>query len=195
METTIPTLKPIDDGHVKQVVVEYLGPKRGGFLLRGRTGGQPYPFSALATGKWRYVLFEDIPWFQQRPDYRVHDETLIDPELEERRQLGSRIAALEHDQERTATAPPVAKAKVNNGGRPAIPLATVHRMWHLRNHYEPRWSISDLLSEFPCENCFDPKAAVSARLYRFKKEHPDLISPEDCSFCRKDDFLLPPSSV
>src|SRR3990170_1066163 len=71
----------IDGGTKAQAIVEYTGSQMGAVTYRGSSGRQ-YCFSASPSDKRKYVVREDLERFRHRPDFRVHEETFIDPEVE-----------------------------------------------------------------------------------------------------------------
>jgi hypothetical protein len=81
VENEAPLPRPIDNGQVDQTVVEYTGPRLGAATYRGRSGRE-YRFDASPRDKRKYVLAEDLDRFRLRPDFRVLEETRIDPEAE-----------------------------------------------------------------------------------------------------------------
>ena len=73
--------RPIDGGQVPQAIVEYMGLRLGAMTFRG-SSGRSYRLGARPTERIQYVLNEDLGFFRARPDFRVLDETRIDPEAE-----------------------------------------------------------------------------------------------------------------
>lgn len=176
---------PIDGGRVAQVIVVYAGLRQGRVLYRGRVSGREYFFGADRSHGQQYVLLEDSDHFRRVADLRVLEDSKIDPredrlksierELAEAQARLSMLADQEHDESvRTAR---------NRGGRPPTPLQELQRLWHLRRHTLPPWSIPKLAAEFLHEDNATPRATISTRLSRFKKKHPELLSEEACPFC------------
>ncbi len=75
--------RPIDGGNVKQVIIEYIGPNTGTRTYRGPSRRE-YRFANTETKRFNWVLFDDVDRFRRFPDFRVIDESLIDPEKERR---------------------------------------------------------------------------------------------------------------
>lgn len=86
--------RPIDGGRVAQAIVEYTGEKLGAFTIRGPSSGREYRFDASPWHRMNYVLVDDLGRFQGRPDFRILQDTLIDPELEERERRERDLAEL-----------------------------------------------------------------------------------------------------
>ena len=180
----------IDGGRVKQVMVEYLGPKMGSFAVRGPSSGRPYSFSALPPMRRRYVLDEDAERFRKLALFQVFEKTMIDPDLERQKVEEERFldtVARFLDQRLTK---PRGRRTGRPAGRPRLPVDDLLRMWHLRHHCDPRWSPAQLAAEFRV----DSANAVSQRLTRFKRQHPDLIVVSDCARCSAGYYPEPPAS-
>jgi hypothetical protein len=188
--------RPIDDGRVAQAIVEYTGRRTGAVTYRGPSGRQ-YRFAAGPSDRMNYVLEEDLERFRRLVDFRVLEETLIDPEADRIRRLESDLAALHADaesrearlaetvggvlrdhEERQRRRPPRKR-----GGRPPVPLRELQRLWHLRHHSLPLWSIEALAAEFLTPNYETPHATISTRLSRFNKDHPELTVEDRCPWC------------
>ena len=69
----------IDGGRVAQVIVEYTGLRQGRVLYRGPVSGRDYGFDASPLGRQLYVLLEDAEHFRRLIDFRVLEESKIDP--------------------------------------------------------------------------------------------------------------------
>ena len=193
MDTDRPNIHLIDGGRVKQVVVEYLGPKKGSIAYRGASSGRSYPFSALPSMKRRYVLYKDAERFRKLALFRVLEETMIDPDLERQKVGEERLlntVARFLDQRLTK---PRRRGTGRPSGRPRLPVDDLLLMWHLRRHCEPRWAPAELAAEFRVDSV-NPANAVSQRLTRFKREHPELIGMSDCPHCSAGHYPEPPAS-
>jgi hypothetical protein len=83
----------IDGGRVAQAIVEYTGNRLGTVTYRGRSGRE-YRFDASPWHKRNYVLAEDLERFRLRPDFRVIEESLIDPEAEKIKAIEKRHAEM-----------------------------------------------------------------------------------------------------
>lgn len=70
----------IDGGRVAQVIVEYTGVRQGRVLYHGPASGHDYGFDASPLGRRGYVLFEDAEHFRRLTDFRVLEESKIDPQ-------------------------------------------------------------------------------------------------------------------
>ena len=81
MENEAPLPRPIDNGQVDQTVVEYIGGRLGAVTYRG-SSGREYRFDASSWDKRKYVLAEDLGYFRRFVDFRVLEETQIDPEAD-----------------------------------------------------------------------------------------------------------------
>lgn len=81
MENEASLPRPIDNGQVDQTVVEYTGGRLGAVTYRGPSG-RPYRFDAGPSNKSHYVLDEDLEYFRRLVDFRVLEETRIDPEAD-----------------------------------------------------------------------------------------------------------------
>jgi hypothetical protein len=198
--------RPIDDGRVAQAVVEYTGRRTGGVTYRGPSGRQ-YRFSALPLGSKHYVLSEDLERFRHLVDFQVLEETLIDPEADRIRRLESDLAALRADAEsREARLAETVGGVLRDheerqrrrptrkpGGRPRVPLPELQRLWHLRHHSLPPWSIEALATEFLKDNYATPHATISTRLSRFKKDHLELTVEDRCPWCAEGYDPDPPN--
>ncbi len=196
MERNLQLPRPIDDGRVAQAIVEYTGNRTGAFTVRGPSGRE-YRFSALPSGNKQYVLSEDLERFRLLVDFLVLEETFIDPEVDRIRNLERDLAVLRVDAEsREARLEDTVggvlrdheerqrqRSTRNPGGRPRIPLPELQRLWHLRHHSLPPWSIESLAIEFLGDNYATRHATISTRLSRFKKDHPELLAEDDCPWC------------
>ena len=89
-----PLPAPIDEGRVVQVIVEYTGEKLGAFTMRGPSSGREYRFDASPWHRRNYVLVDDLGRFQGRLDFRILQNTLIDPEVAERERRERELADL-----------------------------------------------------------------------------------------------------
>ena len=90
MEIEVSPPRPIDNGQVAQAIVEYTGRRLGTVGYRGLSG-RSYPFDASRWNKRQYVLDKDLECFRGRLDFRVLDETRIDPEEEKLRALVAEV--------------------------------------------------------------------------------------------------------
>jgi hypothetical protein len=196
VEKEAPLPRPIDNGQVDQTVVEYTGGRRGGMTYRGPSG-RPYRFDASPRDKRKYVLAEDLEYFRCQVDFRVLDETRIDPEAAKlkamKADIGDRMV-----KEVTRLLAPKGTGKRKGtqrrrGGRPPVPLQELQRLWHLRHHCLPPWSIEALATGFLGDDYATPHATISTRLSRLKKSHPDLIREDDCPWCAKGYAPDPPA--
>jgi hypothetical protein len=86
METDTQLPRLIDDGRVAQAIVEYTGRRTGAATYRGPSG-QEYRFDAGPADRLKYVLEGDLEHFRLLRDFRVLEETAIDPEAERIRLL------------------------------------------------------------------------------------------------------------
>jgi transcriptional regulator with XRE-family HTH domain len=73
------TPRLIDGGHVAQVIVEYTGLRQGKVLYRGPVSGRHYGFDASPLGRQLYVLLEDADHFRRLSEFRVLEESKIEP--------------------------------------------------------------------------------------------------------------------
>jgi hypothetical protein len=80
-EESYPPLRPMDEGWVPQAIVEYTGERLGAVTYRGPSGTE-YRFGAGPQDRRKYVLLQDLDHFRQRPDFRVIEGSLRDPEAE-----------------------------------------------------------------------------------------------------------------
>jgi hypothetical protein len=187
--------RPIDNGQVDQTVVEYTGPRLGAVTYRGPSGRE-YRFSAFPSDSKQYVLSEDLERFRGRPDFRVLEETRIDPEAKKLKAIetavGDRLVREVTHLLRPDGIGERKRAPRRRGGRPPVPIKEQERLWHLRHHSLPRWSIEALATEFLGDNYATPRATISTRLARFKKAHPELTSEDDCPWCAKGYAPNPP---
>jgi len=193
MENEAPLPRPIDNGQVDQTVVEYTGGRLGAVTYRGPSG-RPYRFDAGPSNKRHYVLDEDLEYFRRLVDFRVLEETRIDPERQRRKKFESRVITKVAELLNEYGPPRKRRGHGKRGGRPPVPLEELQRLWHLRHHCDPPWTIGDLATQFLDDSYFDPKSAVSARLFRFKKKRPELTGTEYCSLCAEGYHPDPPSS-
>jgi hypothetical protein len=86
VEDEAPLSRPIDNGQVDQTVVEYAGNRLGAATYRGPSGRQ-YRFDAGPWDRRHYVLAEDLGYFRHLVDFRVLEETRIDPQEQRLRAL------------------------------------------------------------------------------------------------------------
>jgi len=185
---------PIDGGRVAQAIVEYTGTRRGAVTYRPPSGRE-YRFDASPRNSRRYVLDEDIDYFGRSPHFRVLEDGRIDPEAERWQRLEAELADVrtqleeQHEDEKERRS----SQRRRPGGRPEVPIPEVERLWHLRHHCDPSWSIKELAARFIESDYFDPEGAVSARLYRFKKRYPHLTRPDRCSLCLEGCYPSSPS--
>ncbi len=198
MERNLQLPRLLDDGRIAQAIVAYTGNRMGAFTVRGPSGRE-YRFSALPSGNEQYVLSEDMERFRLLVDFQVLEETFIDPEADRIRKLESDLAALRADAEsRDARLEEMAGGVLRDheelqrrrharrsGGRPRIPLQELQRLWHLRHHILPPGSTEALAIEFLGDNYATPHATINTRLYRFKKDHPELLAEDGCPWCRR----------
>ena len=184
--------RPIDDGRVDQTVVEYTGGLRGAMTYRGPSGRQ-YRFDALPSGRRKYVLEEDLEYFRCLVHFRVLKETRIDPERQRRKKFESRVITKVAELLNEYGPPRKRRGHGKRGGRPPIALEELQRLWHLRHHCLPPWSIEALATEFLGDDYATPHATISTRLSRLKKSHPDLIREDDCPWCAKGYAPDPPA--
>ena len=197
MEDEAPAPRPIDNGQVAQTVVEYTGSRLGTVAYRGLSG-RSYPFDASRWNKRQYVLDKDLERFRGRLDFRVLDETRIDPEAEKLRAIEAAVGdRLVREVTRLLRPDGIDERKRTprqRGGRPPVPLGELQRLWHLRHHCLPRWSIEALATKFLTEEYATPHATISTRLARFKKSHPELTSEDNCPWCTKCYAPNPPAT-
>lgn len=188
MENEAPLPRPIDNGQVDQTVVEYIGGRLGAVTYRGPSGRE-YRFSALPSGRKHYVLSEDLEYFRRLVDFRVLDERRIDLEAEKlnamKADIGDRLVKEVTRLLRPGGTEKRKRAPQRRGGRPPVPLQELQRLWHLRHHCLPPWSVEALATEFLPDDYATPRATISTRLARFKKSHPELTSEDDCPWCAK----------
>jgi len=192
MENEAPLPRPIDNGQVDQTVVEYTGPRVGAVTYRGPSGRE-YRFSALPSDKRRYVLGQDLEYFRRFVDFRVLEETRIDPERQRRKKFESRVITKVAELLNEYGPPRKRRGHGKRGGRPPIALVELQRLWHLRHHCLPPWSVEALATEFLPDDYATPRATISTRLARFKKSHPELTSEDDCPWCAKGYSPSPPT--
>ncbi len=197
--------RPIDDGRVVQAIVEYTGRRTGAVTYRGPSGRE-YRFAAGPSDRMKYVLEEDLEHFRRLVDFQVLEETLIDPEADRIRGIESDLAALRADAESREARMTETEGVLRDheerqrrrparkpGGRPRVPLPELQRLWHLRYHSLPPWSIEALATEFLGDNYATPHATISTRLSRFKKAHPELTVEDRCPWCAENYDPEPPN--
>ena len=185
---------PIDGGRVAQALVKYVGRRRGAVTYRGPSG-RDYRFDASPTDQTKYVLDQDLDYFRRQPGFQVLDGSRSDPKAERWQRLEAKLADVrtqleeQHEDEKERRS----SQRRRPGGRPAVPIAELERLWHLRHHCNPSWSIRQLASRFIESDYFDPEGTVSARLYRFKKRYPELTRADRCSLCLEGCYPSSPS--
>lgn len=186
----------IDGGRVAQVVVEYTGSRPETRHYRGRASRRQYVFNA-GRHRQNYVQLEDTDHFLRMGDFRVLEESKIDPEEDRlkaiiKRELAEALASPSAlpDQRQDEPARPAS----SRGGAPPIPLPEQQRLWHMRHHTLAPWSMDDLAREFLKAHSANPRAAIGARLRRFKESHPELLSDDVCPFCAEGYDPTPPDS-
>jgi hypothetical protein len=118
MENEAPLPRPIDNGQVDQTVVEYTGGRLGAVTYRGPTGRE-HRFDAGPSNKRHYVLDEDLEYFRCQVDFRVLEETRIDPEAEKLRALVTDV--LEQRGALVSTGAPVTSDRDEAPERPRPP--------------------------------------------------------------------------
>ena len=167
---------PIEGGRVAQVVVEYIATLEGAMTFRPPSGRE-YRFGANRWHRKQYVRRDDAAFFESKRDFRVLEGTEVDPaKVQLERLVDKRV------EDRIAELHPARRAR-RPGGRPPVPIEENQRIWHLRNHCLPRWSIGQLAAKFLGDEYAAPHATIRTRLYRFKKDYPDLIVEERCAWC------------
>lgn len=196
---------PIDNGQVRQVIVQYMGPRCGGVSYRGPSG-RSYRFDATPNGMHRYVLGEDAERFGLHSHFEVLEDTWIDPEQDaqanrdaEVRELRAMIGAasslpqpvLEASsvdvQSAPEAAPPSTKRRI---GRPPIPDREKRLYWHLMHHCPRLWTRQELADRFGPEESKNPVGAMKARVRRIPDE---IRGAEHCEFCDSNYCPDPPS--
>ena len=170
---------PLEDGQIPQVIVEYTGSRGGNTIRRGASGRQ-YQFGANRWCRRQYVRMDDVATFESKRDLRVLWGTEMDPAKEQLERLVDKAV-----EDRIAELLPPRRPR-RPGGRPPVPIEENQGIWHLRNHCLPRWSTDQLAAEFLGDEYAAPQATIRTRLYRFKKDYPDLIVEERCAWCDRN---------
>jgi len=204
VEDEAPLSRPIDNGQVDQTVVEYAGNRLGAATYRGLSGRQ-YRFSAFPSDSKQYVLAEDLERFRSLVDFRVLDETRIDPEEEKLRALVAEVLDQRGAMTATTEAVPADRDVVpprpaqRRGGRPpgrglGAWLDCVMTCGRLGERYgsskEAYDAIQDYLEEHTSADQYVPPRArlASMRSYARRKgeragrcvwyRHPEPVPPE-----------------
>lgn len=135
----------IDAGRVAQSLVEYVGPRKGSFGVRGPASGRSYRFSALASSRLQHVLAIDLPLFELRVDFRVLDEGAIGPSQERRAEIRENLtdeltAAIRSQllAELSPSSPKPSRAR-RGGRRPGTGLGALIDCWMSCQRTEDRF--------------------------------------------------------
>lgn len=170
----------IDGGSVPQVLVRYLGERLGTIGSRGRRSTRSYRYSANEPLFW--VHEEDAAWFRSAVEFTVMEESRIDPVTDQRLRLREQMR--QEMQEIAASAIASASPPAHRSGRPATPLMTLQRVWHLKNHADQVLSNTQIAEKVfgpRFDESPNPGNLVSKMLARARRVLPDRDNK--CPIC------------
>jgi hypothetical protein len=185
--------RPIENGSVPQVLVQYLGDCQGSVRWAPVNTGHEYHFSNQPAECLRWVYQSDEEFFRRLPDFHVLDDRRIDPVADRERERRAELEQMRRAQdelraELEALRTPSRPKSTVRTGRPKIESALVIEAGHLKLHCE--WAHAQIAAFQQVEGA-NPAATIGARLRRGKASRV-WSAGKECPHCNEGWFPPPP---